>query len=129
MFIFFEFSEGRKSPREQNKISISRKKNYREKLILIALILLNSNFQQNQKSIKFIAELWQIVKNYHLSNSMTCRMSYNKIDSTELLQLRSVKTLKVLHCLDKIKGLREQEEYLRGTFVFHCNINYRHCNI
>ena len=24
-----------------------------------------------------------------------------------------VKTLKVLHCLDKIKGLREQEEYLR----------------
>ena len=73
MFIFFEFSEGRKSTRGQNKISISRKKIYREKLILIALVLPIPNLQQNLKSIKFIAELCQSVKNCHLSNSMTCR--------------------------------------------------------
>ena len=40
-------------------------------------------------------------------------LSYTKIDSTELLQLRSVETLKVLHCLNKIQGPRELEEYLR----------------
>ena len=50
----------------------------------------------------------------HLSSSLEkLDVSYTKIDSTELLQLSIVKTLKVLHCLDKIKGLREQEEYLR----------------
>ena len=50
----------------------------------------------------------------HLNSSLEkLDVSYTKIDSTELLQLRSVGTLKILHCLNKIQGPREQEEYLR----------------
>ena len=54
----------------------------------------------------------------HLSSLEKLDVSYTELDSTELLQLRSVGTLKVLHCLkEKGWGSRpmkgEQEKYLR----------------
>ena len=50
----------------------------------------------------------------HLNSSLEkLDVFYTEIDSTALLQLRSVGTLKVLNCFDKIKGMRGQEEYLR----------------
>ena len=50
----------------------------------------------------------------HLNSSLEkLDVSYTEIDSTALLQLRSVRTLKILHCL---KGLRGQEKYIRTKF-------------
>ena len=50
----------------------------------------------------------------HLHSSLEkLDVFYTKIDSTALLQLGSVGTLKVLNCFDKVNGMRGQEEYLR----------------
>ena len=50
----------------------------------------------------------------HLHSSLEkLDVFYTEIDSTALLQLRSVGTLKVLYCFYKIKSPRVQEEYLR----------------
>ena len=45
-------------------------------------------------------------------------VSYTEIDSTALLQLRSVRNLKILHCLkgNHSKVLRVQEKYIRKKF-------------
>ena len=55
----------------------------------------------------------------HLNSSLEkLDVSYTEIDSTALLQLRSVRTLKILHCLkgNHSKGLRGQEKYIRTKF-------------
>jgi F-box and leucine-rich repeat protein 1 (S-phase kinase-associated protein 2) len=50
----------------------------------------------------------------HLNSSLEkLDVFYTEIDSTALLQLRSVGTLNVLNCFDKINGMKGQEEYLR----------------
>ena len=55
----------------------------------------------------------------HLNSSLEkLDVSYTEIDSAALLQLRSVRTLKILHCLkgNHSKGLRRQEKYIRKKF-------------
>merc|ERR1740122_879359 len=55
----------------------------------------------------------------HLNSSLEkLDVSYTEIGSTALLQLRSVRNLKILHCLNgnHSKSLREQEKYIREKF-------------
>ena len=52
----------------------------------------------------------------HLNSSLEkLDVACTEIDSTALLQLRSVGTLKVLNCLDKVKGMRAVFVIVRAT--------------
>ena len=95
------------------KVDLSMNKNLKDRHVE-ALIKRCNNITELDLSYTSITKASVDCIATHLKSSLEkLDVSYTEIDSTELLQLRSVGTLKVLHCFYKIKSPRVQEEYLR----------------
>ena len=92
------------------KVDLSRNKNLKDRHVKILVQRCN---QISELDLNFTSITKDSVDSIatHLNSSLEkLDVSYTEIDSTALLQLRSVRTLKVLHCLN---GLRGQEKYIR----------------
>ena len=95
------------------KVDFSMNKNLKDRHVE-ALVKRCNNITELDLSFTSITnDCVNSIATYLNSSLEKLDVSYTKIDSTELLQLRSVGTLKVLHCFYKIASPRVHEEYLR----------------
>ena len=95
------------------KVDLSRNENLKDRHVKILVQRCNQISELDLSFTSITNDCVNSIATYLNSSLEKLDVSYTKIDSTELLQLRSVGTLKVLHCFYKIASPRVHEEYLR----------------
>ena len=100
------------------KVDLSRNESLKDRHVKILVQRCN---QISELDLSFTSITNECVDSIatHLNSSLEkLDVSYTEIDSTALLQLRSVRNLKILHCLNgnHSKDLKRQEKYVRKKF-------------